>query len=218
MPALMLSLALHLLLLWPAVLPRTVPQAGRTPLAATLRGPAPAAVAEAAAVSVSAGPQTAERHSRPAVQPKPTLVVAGGAHPDAAPPAPTQAPAAVSMASSAAPAQVAAGEVYGAAREGLDADGVRAYRIDLARGARAHKRYPPQARERGWAGTAEVRIDVAGEGAPRRVALARSSGHDLLDRVAVDMLARAAADTRVPDALRGRAFAVSLPVVFDLEE
>lgn len=209
MPALTLSLALHLLLFWPAALPGPAQLAGM-PLSATLRGPA--AVAAPAVVGAPAGPQATERRPRAATQSNIPLVVAGGEQPVAVSPALTFAAGGSERAVvAAAPAQVA-----GAANEGIDADGVRVYRIDLARGARAHKRYPPLARERGWAGIAEVRVDVSGEGAPRRVALTRSSGHDLLDSVAVDMLAHAAADTSVPESLRGRAFAVSLPVVFDL--
>jgi protein TonB len=104
------------------------------------------------------------------------------------------------------------------AEDGLDAEGLRAYRIDLARSARAHKRYPVLARERGWTGTAEVRVAVSAEGRARQVLLARSSGHELLDREALAMLSRAAAASPVPESLRGREFAVSLAVTFDLDE
>lgn len=102
--------------------------------------------------------------------------------------------------------------------EVLDADGIRAYRIDLARGARAHKRYPGIAQERGWAGTAEIRVAVSREGRLRQILLGRSSGHDVLDREAVEMMSRAAAAAPVPESLRGREFAVSMPVVFALDE
>ncbi|MBV6477245.1 MAG: hypothetical protein MOGDAGHF_02935 [Rhodocyclaceae bacterium] len=61
-------------------------------------------------------------------------------------------------------------------------------------------------------------MDVPREGAPRQVVLARSSGHDILDRAALAMMSRAAAAAALPDSLRGQAFAVRLPVVFDLAE
>ncbi len=109
-----------------------------------------------------------------------------------------------------------------AAQEGTasrpDADGIRAYRIGLAREARAYKQYPSLARERGWKGTAEVRVDVSQDGQPRQILLARSSGHDILDREAVHLMSRAAASAALPESLRGRAFAVRLPVVFDIPE
>jgi protein TonB len=48
--------------------------------------------------------------------------------------------------------------------------------------------------------------------------LAKSSGHAALDAAALDMMRQAAPRARVPESLRGRSFAVSLPVVFDLDE
>jgi protein TonB len=221
-PALALSLALHLLLFWPAALPGPAPAAA-TLLSATLRGPAVVETAVAAVAVPAPVAETGARRAGPPVRPKPprpAAVVTAVA----VPPAPASHPVGqaedagaggrVDPAAGATPAVAAAAAT---STEALDADGLRAYRIALARGARVHKRYPPLARERGWTGTAEVRIDVAGEGGPRRIALAHSSGHDVLDRVAVDMMSRAAAGTRVPESLRGRAFAVSLPVVFELD-
>ncbi len=111
-----------------------------------------------------------------------------------------------------------AGNPAAQAGAGPDAEGIRAYRIGLAREARAHRHYPPLARERGWTGTAEVSVDVSREGRARHILLARSSGHDVLDREAVNMMSRAAASAALPDSLRGREFAVSLPVVFDIPD
>ena len=45
--------------------------------------------------------------------------------------------------------------------DGLDADGVRAYRLALAREARRYKRYPREAIDAGWQGTVEVLVAVA---------------------------------------------------------
>ena len=74
------------------------------------------------------------------------------------------------------------------------------------------------ARERGWTGTAEVRVDVSPGGQPWQVLLARSSGHEVLDREAVLLMLNAAATTVLPDSLRGREFAVRMPVTFDIAE
>lgn len=101
---------------------------------------------------------------------------------------------------------------------GPDADGIRVYRIGLAREARSHRRYPPLALERGWTGTAEVQVDVSRQGRARQILLARSSGHEILDREAVAMMSHAAASAALPDSLRGQEFAVRLPVVFDLAD
>mgnify|MGYP003508428869 CR=1 FL=1 len=98
----------------------------------------------------------------------------------------------------------------------IHADGLRQYRLALAREARRFKRYPEQALQAGIGGTAEVRVELEG-GALPVTRLARSSGHEALDAAALDMMRRAAPRTTVPELLRGQTFAVSLPVVFDLE-
>lgn len=102
------------------------------------------------------------------------------------------------------------------AGDGLDAEGLRGYRMALAREARRFKRYPARALEAEWSGTAEVSVALAADGLPLAVQLVRSSGHDLLDEAALEMLRRALPATPVPDSLRGRAFSVNLPVVFEL--
>lgn len=98
---------------------------------------------------------------------------------------------------------------------GVDADGLRQYRLALATQARRYKRYPVQAMAAGIGGTAEVKVTLAAGGVPDDVALARSSGDEQLDAAAVDMLRKAAPRAEVPASLRARPFAVILPVVFD---
>ncbi len=213
LPALAVSLVLHALLLGSAP-PRPGASAGNRALAATLRAAPAAVVAHAAA-------EAAAKVSPPGTAAVP---VARRAAP-AALTAPPPSPAAAGDGAAAAPAPPAAKAApvpapSGAAgpADGIDANGLRSYRIGLAREASSHRSYPPLARERGWSGTAEIEVDVPREGAPRQVVLARSSGHDILDRAALAMMSRAAAAAALPDSLRGRAFAVRLPVVFDLDE
>ena len=231
-PALAASCALHVLLLWPDALPRAVPQAGQ-PLTATLRA---AAVAEPPA---AATPRVPARRDMPAAGNARAEIVAARREPLATPnPAPsipagagTEAGTGAGMGGRESPGAAGPAEAKRPAFDGSpapetlaqagesvrpDADGIRAYRIGLAREARAYKRYPSLARERGWTGTAEVRVDVSRDGLPRQILLARSSGHDILDDEAVHMMSQAAAVAALPDALRGRAFAVRLPVVFDI--
>lgn len=209
LPALALSIALHGLMLWPDALPRLARQAGQ-PLTATLRAS-----------------RVAEPPAPPAAV-KPAAKVATGRSVAAAGPPPQVPPPASEGASASGPAIAGPTAASGGGGENpaaasgeppsLDAEGVRAYRIVLAREARAHRHYPPLARERGWTGTAEVSVDVSREGRARHILLARSSGHDVLDREAVNMMSRAAASAALPDSLRGREFAVRLPVVFDIPE
>lgn len=214
LPALTFSIVLHSLVLWPAANPRLVPQTGQMPLAATLRAAeTPAAtVAGERSPGVSGG-QAASKAVHAAHPPREP----GAQTVDAAPMAAEAAPAVA-----AGQAAVPAGQGIPAASSGEtavpDADGLRAYRIGLAREARSHRRYPPLARERGWTGTAEVQVDVSRQGLARQILLARSSGHEILDREALSMMSLAAVSAALPDSLRGRDFAVRLPVVFDLAD
>jgi protein TonB len=205
---------MHMLLLWPDALPRSAEEGGR-PLQATLR--AAAVVLPETHTVIPMRPEPA--HPAPPQGSAPRLAAIGTAAEIAqtALPAPVIAPEQVALAGSAAVTAVE-GPVHATEAGLVEGDGLRAYRIGLAREARAHKRYPPLARERGWSGTAEVRIDVSPEGKAGQVLIARSSGHEVLDREALHMMSRAAAAASLPESLRGRAFAVSLPVVFDLGE
>lgn len=215
-PALAVSCAMHLLLLWPELPPPAGGQP-RPALAASLRltGAAEARLASTPAET---------RHSLEARQPASVPSARHGHRRlgEAVGPPPLQSERLPQGEASpvAAPAAAGRGEAPEASAEAAlpDADGIRAYRIGLAREARANKRYPPLARERGWAGVSEVQVEVSREGLPRQTLLARSSGHELLDREALDLMARAAAATVPPESLRGRAFTVRLPVVFELEE
>jgi len=102
--------------------------------------------------------------------------------------------------------------------DGLDAEGLRGYRIELARVARAYRRYPRQAEEAGWQGTAELHITVLEGGIAQEPKLLHSSGHAVLDEAALAMLRQALPRTPVPPVLRQRAFVLDLPVVFELPE
>ncbi len=115
-------------------------------------------------------------------------------------------------------AAAAAATAAGVAGATLDAEGLRGYRLALAVQARQFKRYPERALEAGWDGTSEVRVAVAAGGKAQTPELVRSSGHAVLDEAAIEMLRQAAARTPVPDALRNQAFAVSVPVTFDLPD
>lgn len=212
LPALLISLALHFLLLWPAALPRMAMETGQAPLVATLRSEAVPEPPPPAQRGIPVSGKASQARSAAAEQPVVAVAFAKPA------PAIMAEQAATSPGAAAADTAKGIAPVAAGKGEGPDADGLRAYRIGLAREARAHRRYPPLARERGWTGTAEVRVDVSPGGQPWQVLLARSSGHDILDREAVLLMRNAAATTVLPDSLRGREFAVRMPVTFDIAE
>jgi len=105
-----------------------------------------------------------------------------------------------------------------ASASGEVVDGLRGYRLAVASQARRFKRYPAQAMASGWEGSADIRVEVGGDGRPRTATVVRSSGHDLLDRAALAMIDAGALRARLPESLRGKAFAVVLPVVFNLDD
>lgn len=97
-------------------------------------------------------------------------------------------------------------------------EGLRGYRLAVATQARRFKRYPRQAMAEGWAGSTEVRLEVGSDGRPRAATVFRPSGHVELDRAALTMIDFGAQRAQLPESLRGKPFAVLLPVVFNLED
>ena len=102
--------------------------------------------------------------------------------------------------------------------EKLDLDGVRQYRLSLAREARRFKRYPDQARERGREGVVVLIVTtVAGVAIPQ-VKLSQSSGSDLLDQAALELLETAVQAAMLPESLQGQQFALTLPIHYRLDD
>lgn len=211
--ALVISLALHA---WLLSQKPPQPAAARAvqPLAATLR-----LAAEVAGEPGKLAPESAPRLSPAAISP---TSHAGNAAAVAPVPAAADAPplpkAPMARFAGAAASGVSASEGKAVASVGPDAEGVRQYRVSLAAAARRFKRYPALALERGWRGSVRIELAIAAGGVPQPPRLMISSGHELLDEAALAMIGRAAEETLVPSSLRGRAFVVSLPVVFDLDE
>lgn len=221
------SLLLHAMLLWPSP-PRPTEAGNPLPLQASLRQPSPPAVAAklppAAPVAVRSPSSATALATAPAEQvpsPSPAATVLASSTPAVA--AATPAPKAATDVAPAGPTLVPPARrgppspaAPGASPE--LADGLRGYRIAVAREARRFKRYPSQATASGWEGSAEITLQVGPDGRPQPATLARSSGHEPLDRAALAMIDAGAQRARLPEALRGRSFAVLLPVVFDLDE
>jgi len=235
------SLLLHWLVL-AALLPLGAPApapAERTstaPLAALLR---PADGAVEAASAVPPAPTLPARHPRtvaPAVLTAPTRTEAAlpqpvATAPSEAAPVPQEGVASRGTTLVAAPraaggATRSAATLAGPTNAALpaasseaaapDAAGLRQFRVALAEEARRFRNYPEAARRAGLAGIAEISVAVTP--AARQAALARSSGHAALDAAALEMLQAAVARAPLPDTLRGRSFAVRLPVVFAVED
>lgn len=126
--------------------------------------------------------------------------------------------ASADQAGGASSAPTAASDVAAAQKSEISPEGVRQYRLNLAREARRFKRYPSLARERGWEGVVVVVVNtVAGGGVPQ-VGLGQSSGFALLDEEAQKLVLLAAQTAAVPDSLRNRQVGLTLPIHYRLED
>ncbi len=156
----------------------------------------------------SAPSATAPRVAEP---PPPAPVQQASAPPSV--PAPVNVPrAAEAQSVPAAPAPSAAPQPDTADRGNLDQ-----FRMALLGAANRYKRYPAIAMEKGWAGKVEIRIIIGTNGMTQSILVKTSSGFELLDRTAIDMVTKAKPMTPIPPALRGREFTVDIPVIFSLQ-
>ena len=219
------SLLAHLLILWPASL-RVLTKDTPGLLQATLRRPLPAELAppapqRAVPPAPALAPPRPRQESRVLEHPNPPsvpLTLAAPAESMVKPPVASESASAAAAAPNASAASAGASLVTDATASGEVVDGLRGYRLALATQARRFKRYPAQAMASGWAGTAEIRVEVGSDGRPLVATVVRSSGYELLDRAALTMIDAGAQRARLPESLRGKAFAVVLPVVFNLDD
>lgn len=96
----------------------------------------------------------------------------------------------------------------------VDAGALAAYGRELAGAVATRQRYPRVALLRQWQGTAVLQLELAADGRLLGVRVISSSGHDTLDRQALDMVREAVPLPSLPEALAGRPLTVDVPVVF----
>lgn len=230
--AIALSIALHGVILFGLSIerkaaPREVP---RPPLEAKLVEPAAPPVEAAPPVAAAPAPQPepVKPKARPKLKPKPLAKPSPLPSPE--PVAPPQAPAAeeslpvAPVPESPAPPAVAKAEPQpapaappGPSAEQLEAVTREQYRLQILDRARGHNRYPPLARENNWEGQVLVRMEIAADGRVS-LAVAKSSGHPVLDRQALDMFRRAQAQVPLPASLRGKALSLELRAIYNLRD
>ncbi len=80
-----------------------------------------------------------------------------------------------------------------------------------------HKQYPRIAQMRGWQGEAIVELQIDGNGKLKSKKIIQSSGHEVLDKQALDMVEKALPFPAPPEVLRGSNFSVKVPIAFKLE-
>jgi len=78
------------------------------------------------------------------------------------------------------------------------------------------KHYPAEAKKARQQGIVTVRFTVDRDGNVSGVSIKRSSGHDILDRATLDLLARVAPLPRMPKSIARDSIIVSLPIDYSL--
>jgi protein TonB len=191
------------------------------PIAARLVQPPPAPVPAPPKPEAPAAPRVEQAQrpvAKPAPSPKPPPVA------KTVPTAPLEpAPAAstpLAEPAPAIPAKPAAAAATSAAAtppaNAVDADSLARFRMEVIEAARKNKRYPRAAMDNNWEGRASVRVSFGIDGRRTSIAITRSSGHEILDKQAIDTVT--GAEVPVPPALRGKEFAFEIQIIFDLKE
>ncbi|WP_374495567.1 energy transducer TonB [Zoogloea sp.] len=217
------------------------------PLEVVLRRPAPAPVpipvaepapslpqprAEAPAPARLARVEAAPRVARPEPRPAPVLSRPAAQAPVntpalriESPPAAPQTPAAFSETPPQAAAPVAARAApvepvvaAHAAEDTLDPALLERYGRSLSSLFARQQNYPRVAAMRGWEGEVQVRVTIARKGNIVAAQVVRSSGFEVLDQSAVQLVSGAGPLPRPPEALQNRELQIVVPVLFKLEK
>jgi len=149
---------------------------------------------------------------RQAPAPDPTPVRPAVSEP--APPAP-EAPAAPSV-----PGPLARIETRPAppAAEMSDSAARDHYRQGLNIAAARFKRYPRSAIDNNWEGEVVVRMTIGADGRIAALGIKTSSGHEMLDRQALEMFRIAKPFVLLPPELAGREFELELRAIYGLKD
>lgn len=102
--------------------------------------------------------------------------------------------------------------------EGPDALSIRQYSIEVAGLAKKFKTYPRVARDNNWEGKVVIRVAVKANGINATYSVLESSGHEVLDKQALDMVTRGRGRAQIPPALRGKEFSFDIPVFYEIKE
>ena len=210
--AVLASLMVHGLALgWLPGLQGNITEQEAQPIHVRLAAPAPEPVALAVPPAPTSGPAAQPARREPAPAPQRSISVLTSPVPEAVQDAVALRriePVAADSGETARPSPVSARPVA------VDAVALAAYGRELAGAVATHQRYPRIALLRQWQGTVVLQLELAADGRLLGVRVTSSSGHDTLDRQALDMVRAAAPLPSMPAALAGRALTVEVPVVF----
>jgi len=195
----------------PAPVPAAPPASHATPV----KKPTPAAKPETPKRLVQPAPAPI---AEPALEPAPeeARVADAPAEPVVSePPAPRSVGKAEEASGSATATLAAAAPAAGSIEDpGL----LEKYRLQLKLAAARYKLYPRVARDNNWEGLVALRMAFSANGSVASLNVIRTSGHDVLDRQAIEMFKSAAAVVPVPPLLRGKEFAFDVAVSYGFSE
>lgn len=90
------------------------------------------------------------------------------------------------------------------------------YEKSLSDLIKRHERYPDRARRQHWEGTVVVALSLSADGKVTNISVVESSGREILDEAALEMVRRASPLPRAPEGLRGKERSVRVPIAFKL--
>jgi protein TonB len=172
------------------------------PEVAPVAKPAPAAKAEAKPKPVPAKAAGADS-PKAAVEPAPSAPAAPAEKPEpaaAAKPSPSAGPA-------------TSGDSDPNVRQLLGR-----YGVGLKGQMKRYMTYPRAAKENNWEGKLELALVIGENGMIAEIVVVKSSGHDVLDKAAMDAVRKAKPLVPIPEGLRGRAFRLEIPIEFNLAD
>jgi periplasmic protein TonB len=105
-----------------------------------------------------------------------------------------------------------------AAPPGPDPGALDRYRLQLVTVAARFKRYPRSAIDNNWEGVVVVRMTIGRDGGIAALGVAKSSGHEVLDRQALEMFRTAKPFVQLPPELGGREFELELRAIYSLRD
>jgi len=148
---------------------------------------------------------------RRALAPDPTPVRPAESEPAPAAPAAPATPA--------APGPLVRIEPQPAAAPAAPARGVLdRYRLQILTAAARFKRYPRSAIDNNWEGEVVVRMTIGADGRIAALGIKSSSGHEILDRQALEMFRIAKPFVLLPPELAGREFELELRAIYSLRD
>jgi protein TonB len=92
------------------------------------------------------------------------------------------------------------------------------YRLQILTAAARFKRYPRSAIDNNWEGEVVVRMTIGADGRIAALGIKSSSGHEILDRQALEMFRVAKPFVLLPPELAGREFELELRAIYGLKD